>query len=212
NIVGATITTFDGLDAFIQQVRARGSFSFNVQATGLLPMRAELVGIGLAAGDQAAYVPLGHAHGDQLDRETALERLRPLFEDPDLPKRAHNAKFHIVVLARHGIEVRGLTFDTMIAAYLLESGQRALALRDLAWAKVQVELPSVQSLLGIGKKAITMAELPIAHCGSYACNEALLVERLVPILGQSSTRRRRQHSSATSRCRSCRSWPIWSEW
>jgi DNA polymerase-1 len=47
---------------------------------------------------------------------------------------------------------------------------------------VQVELPSVQSLLGVGKKAITMAELSIAHCGAYACNEALLVERLVPIL------------------------------
>src|SRR5262249_54525627 len=55
-------------------------------------------------------------------------------------------------------------------------------LRDLAWAKVQVELPSVQSLLGIGKKAITMAELSIAHAGAYACNEALLVERLVPLL------------------------------
>src|SRR5205085_12291673 len=89
---------------------------------------------------------------------------------------------HMVLLARYGVPVEGLTFDTMIAAYLLESGQRALALRDLAWAKVQVELPSVQSLLGIGRKAITMAELPIAQCGTYACREALLVERLVPIL------------------------------
>src|SRR5207248_11525679 len=148
----------------------------------------------------------------QLDTDLVLRTLRPLFEDESIAKRAHNAKFHMVLLARQGVQVRGLAFDTMIAAYLLESGQRALALRDLAWAKVQVELPSVASLLGIGKKAITMAELPIAHCGSYACNEALLVERLVPILGQSSTRRRRQHSSATSRCRSCRSWPIWSEW
>src|SRR5207245_11712610 len=41
---------------------------------------------------------------------------------------------------------------------------------------------SVQSLLGIGKKAITMAKMTIADCGSYACSEALLVERLVPIL------------------------------
>ncbi len=182
NSVGETITTLEALDTFMARVRAHGSFAFNVQATGLLPMRAELVGVGLAAGDAAAYVPLGHTQGLQLERDDALARLRPLFEDDSLPKRAHNAKFHMVVLARHGIDVRGLTFDTMIAAYLLESGQRALALRDLAWAKVQVELPSVQSLLGIGKKAITMAELPIAHSGAYACNEALLVERLVPIL------------------------------
>jgi DNA polymerase-1 len=179
---GRTITTLDELDTFVQQVRAHGSFAFNVQATGLLPMRAEMVGIGLAAGETTAYIPVGHAAGDQLDIQAALDRLRPLFEDTSLEKRAHNAKFHMVVLARYGVMVRGLTFDTMIAAYLLESGQRALALRDLAWAKVQEELPSVQSLLGVGRKAITMAELPIPHCGSYACSEALLVERLVPIL------------------------------
>ena len=70
-----------------------------------------------------------------------------------MPKRSHNAKFHMVLLARNGLPVHGLAFDTMIAAYLLESGQRALALRDLAWAKVQVEIPSVQSLLGVGRKA-----------------------------------------------------------
>jgi DNA polymerase I len=179
---GATLTTLQDVDAFIETLRRNGSFAFNVQATGLLPMRAELVGIGLAAGEAAAYIPLGHVQGEQLDLETVLDRLRPLFEDASLEKHAHNAKFHMVVLARHGVAVRGLVFDTMIAAYLLESGQRALALRDLAWAKVQVELPSVQSLLGIGRKAITMAELPIPNCGSYACSEALLVERLVPIL------------------------------
>ncbi len=182
NSVGETITSLDGLDAFVARIRAHGSMAFNVQATGLLPMRADLVGIGLAAGETAAYVPLGHTQGTQLALEDVLEHVRPLFEDASVPKWAHNAKFHMVVLARYGIDVQGLTFDTMIAAYLLESGQRALALRDLAWAKVQVELPSVQSLLGIGKKAITMAELSIAHAGAYACNEALLVERLVPIL------------------------------
>ena len=180
--VGGTATSLAQLEEFIAEIRRHGSFAFNVQATGLLPMRADLVGIGLAAGERAMYVPLGHVAGDQLDREAALERLRPLFADPSVPKRAHNAKFHIVLLARYGVPVEGLAFDTMIAAYLLESGQRALALRDLAWAKVQVELPSVQSLLGIGKKAITMAEMTIADCGAYACSEALLVERLVPIL------------------------------
>ena len=181
--IGGTITSLAALDELIADIRAQGSLAFNVQATGLLPMRADLVGIGLAAGRKAAYIPLGHVAGEQLDREAALDRLRPLFADERVAKRAHNAKFHMVLLARYGVPVRGLAFDTMIAAYLLESGQRALALRDLAWAKVQVELPSVQSLLGIGKKAITMAEMTVADCGNYACHEALLVERLVPILG-----------------------------
>jgi DNA polymerase-1 len=179
---GRTVTTLDDLDALIGQIKEHGSFAFNAQATGVLPMRADLVGIGLAAGEIAGYVPLAHTEGEQLDREIALERLRTIFADEALPKRAHNAKFHMVLLGRYGVPVKGLAFDTMIAAYLLESGQRALALRDLAWAKVQVEIPSVQSLLGIGRKAITMAEMAIADCGSYASQEALLVERLVPIL------------------------------
>jgi len=179
---GRLITSLDELDGVLAHLREHGSFAFNVQATDVLPMRGEAVGIGLAAGSVAAYVPFGHSQGEQLGREAVLDRLRGLFEDADLPKRAHNAKFHIVLLERYGVHVRGLRFDTMIAAYLLESGQRALALRDLAWAKVQVELPSVQSLLGVGKKAISMADLPVMQCSDYACREALLVEQLVPLL------------------------------
>jgi DNA polymerase I len=181
-VYGRNLRSLAELDAFIASLRRAGTFSFNVQATSLLPMRAEVVGIGLAAGEDAAYVPMGHIAGEQLDREQVLERLKPLLADERVAKRAHNAKFHILLLARHDVEVRGLAMDSMIAAYLLESGQRALALRDLAWAKVQIELPSVQSLLGIGRKAITMADLPIEQCSSYACQEALLVERITPIL------------------------------
>ena len=182
-LFGTTVNTLGELDEVIARIRAHGSFAFNAQATGVLPMRADLVGVGLAAGqDFSAYVPLGHTEGAQLDREEVLARLRPLFADERLPKRAHNAKFHMVLLARYGVPVSNVTFDTMIAAYLLESGQRTLALRDLAWSKVQKELPSVQSLLGIGKKAITMADMAIAECGSYACQEAVLVEEIVPIL------------------------------
>src|SRR5205807_5875283 len=94
--VGSTVTSVPQLDELVEKIRAHGSFAFNVQATGVLPMRAELVGVGLAAGEDAAYVPLGHAAGEQLSPEEALARLRPLFEDASLPKRAHNAKFHMV--------------------------------------------------------------------------------------------------------------------
>jgi DNA polymerase-1 len=180
--VGRVIRSMAELDELLAQLRQHGSFAFNVQATDTLPLRAGLVGIGLAAGPSMAYIPLGHRQGDQLDREAVLERVRPLFGDRQIAKRAHNAKFHMVMLARWGVPVRGLVFDTMIAAYLLESGQRALALRDLAWAKVQVEIPSVQSLLGTGKKAITMADLAVDDCGTYACREASLVEQLTPLL------------------------------
>jgi DNA polymerase I len=181
---GTVVQTLEQLDELVAHIRAHGSFAFNVQASAVLPMKAQLVGIGLAAGSTSAYIPLGHSDGAQLDTPGVLEKLRPLFEDASLPKRAHNAKFHMVLLARHGIQVRGLAFDTMLAAYLLESGSRVFELSDLAWAKVRIQLPSATALLGTGKKAITKAELSIPECGSYACQEAALVERLTPILAE----------------------------
>ncbi len=179
---GRVIATVEELENLLRRVRERGEMAFNVQATGTLPMASEMVGIGLAADGDAGYIPIGHQEGTQLAAAEVFERVRPVFGDPAIRKRAHNAKFHMILLARHGVPIEGLDFDTMIAAYLLESGQRALALRDLAWAKLQVEVPSVASLLGTGKKAITMAQLPIAEAAAYARQEAELVERLAPIL------------------------------
>jgi DNA polymerase-1 len=179
---GSLVQTPAELDTLVERLRAHGSFAFNVQATGTLPMRAGIVGIGLCAGGDAAYIPLGHGEGDQLEPELVFERLGPVLGDASIAKSAHNAKFHMLLLARHGAPVRGVVFDTMIAAFLLESGQRTLALRDLAWSKLQVEIPSVVSLLGTGRKAVTMDQLPIALIGGFASREASLVEQLVPIL------------------------------
>jgi DNA polymerase-1 len=181
-VVGRTIASVDDLSRLVEEIRQHGAFAFNVQSTGVLPMRADIVGIGLSAGDTAAYVPIGHTIGDQLELSEVIAQLRSVFEDASIKKRAHNAKFHIEVLARYGVTVRGLDFDTMVAAYLLEAGQRVSALRDLAWAKLQTQLSSVPELLGTGRKAISMTDLPIAECSSFACKEALVVERLVPIL------------------------------
>ena len=89
-------------------------------------------------------MPVGHIEGEQLTWDTVRERLAPIMSDDGIKKWAHNAKFHELVLARHGIEFGGLAFDTMIAAYLLESNQRAFALRDLAWSKLQVEIAGRQ--------------------------------------------------------------------
>jgi len=171
------------LDALVERLRATGEVAVNVQTTGPGPMRAEIVGVGLAANaDDTVYIPIGHPEGVQLDWGLVSQRLRPILADPEIRTRAHNAKFHQVVLARHGLDLDGLNFDTMIAAYLLESSQRALALRDLAWSKLQLELPAASTLLGTGRAATTMDRLPLEQVGAYACGEASAVCRLVPML------------------------------
>ena len=173
----------EALDALAGRLRAAGRFALNVQTTGTSAMRVDVVGLGLApSAEETFYVPVGHLEGEQLAWETVRRALAPVLEDDGIVKWAHHAKFHEIVLARHGIEMRGLGFDTMIAAYLLESSQRALALRDLAWSKLQLELPAGSTLLGTGRSATTMDRLPIEQVGAYACGEGRAVCRLVPIL------------------------------
>src|SRR6185503_1607207 len=120
---------------------------------------------GLATGpDESWYVPVGHTGDEsiqQLEWSVVRERLAPVMGDASIQKWAHNAKFHQIVLARHGVETEGLAFDSMIAAYLLESNQRAFALRDLAWSKLQIEMPQASTLLGTGRSATTMDRLAI---------------------------------------------------
>ncbi len=180
---GAIVRDTAGLEAALARIRETGRLALNVQTTGLAAMRADVVGLGLAASaSEAYYVPVGHAEGDQLAWDTVRSALGTLLADASIRKLAHNAKFHHLVLGRNGIDVAGLEFDTMLAAYLLESSQRALALRDLAWSKLQLELPAGSTLLGSGRSATTMDRLPIEQVGAFAIGEAAAVHRLVPIL------------------------------
>jgi DNA polymerase I len=180
------VRSLDVLDEVVAKLRAAEAIAFNVQTTGVQPMRAEIVGIGLATGPDASwYVPVGHTDDEPIEQlvwDDVRERLAPVLQDPKTQKWAHNAKFHQIVLARHGIETEGLSFDSMIAAYLLESNQRAFALRDLAWSKLQVEMPAGSTLLGSGRSATTMDKLSIETVGEYARNEAAILCRLVPML------------------------------
>ncbi|MCC7366889.1 MAG: DNA polymerase I [Chloroflexi bacterium] len=178
------VRTAEQLDAALAVLRTAPSIALNMQTVGTLPMRAEVVGVGLAASPEARwYIPVGHLDGgEQLAWSDVRDRLTPLMADAGVAKWSHNAKFHEMVLARNGVEVEGLAFDTMIAAYLLESNQRAFALRDLAWNKLQQEMPAASTLLGTGRGATTMDRLPVETVAQYARDEAVAVCRLVPIL------------------------------
>ena len=97
------------------------------------------------------YIPLGHTDGLGADSDQMLEILRPLLESETPTKVVHNAKPAIEARRAAGIELRGLTFDTMIAAFLLESGQRSADLGSLAFSQLNLQLPTPSSLLGTGQ-------------------------------------------------------------
>lgn len=183
------VVTEEQLTSLLSELSRAPRVAFDVETTSPDAMKADLVGLSFAAKPGGGfYVPVGHlsAEGarDQLPLELALERLRPLLENPEVAKAAHNGKYDVTVLARHGVPVRGLDFDTMIAAYLLDPSRRGYGLKDLAWTKLGLEMKPITDLIGTGRDQITMAQVSVSDATSYAGADADATYRLVEILAE----------------------------
>jgi len=173
----------DQLAQLVKRLRQAKAVTFDVETTSPDPMRADLVG--LAFTDQEGegwYIPVGHQEEPQLDKHQVLEAVRPILGDIAIPKQAHNAKYDMEVLARHGIKVRGLTFDTMIAEWLTNPASRNLGLKHLAFIRLGIEMTPLQDLIGSGRKQITLAEVAIEQAAAYAAADVDITHRLVRVL------------------------------
>ena len=173
----STVYDIDHLEAVISEMRAAGSFTFDVETTGKDPMASDLVGVSLsAASGRACYIPVGHQEGGQIPVEKALDLLKPLFEDPAIGKTAHNGNYDMTVLAKHGIQVNNLDFDTMVAAHLL--GEKSLGLKSLAFTRLNHEMTPIETLIGTGRNQKTMAQVPVQEASDYAAADADMTQRL----------------------------------
>jgi len=174
------------LDKLVSRLSAVKTFSLDTETTSLNPMLAQLVGISLSpAPGEAYYIPLGHVgwgEVEQLPLEQVISRLRPLLEDTTLTKIAHNSKYDMTVLIEHGITVNNLTFDTMLAAYLLS--EKSLGLKALAFSKLGVEMTPIKALIGSGAKQLSMSQVEIKQAADYACADADMTLRLAELLNE----------------------------
>ena len=160
-----------------------GPFAFDTETDSTDALTARLVGISLAtAPGRAFYLPVGHATGPQLPLESVREVLGPVFANPAIPKYAHHAKYDLEVLSQRGFSVRGLAFDTMIAEWLCNPSSNNLGLKNLAWARLGVEMTPITQLIGKGGGQTTMDQVSIAQTAPYACADADMTFQLVPIL------------------------------
>jgi len=153
--------------------------SFDTETTSTDPMKAKLVGISLAVKEgEGWYLPVGHVAADQLPLEPVIAAIRPALENECIGKVGHNAKYDMTVLARYGVNVRGLNFDTMIAEFLIEPGSRTLGLKGLAWSRLGVQMTQIEELIGKGKKQITMEQVSVEQAAPYAAADADMSLRL----------------------------------
>ena len=173
----STVCDLDTLEAVISEMRAAGSFSFDVETTGKDPMASALVGVSLsAAGGRAYYIPVGHEEAGQIPIDKALEYLKPLLEDPTVGKTAHNGNYDMTELSNYGIQVSNLDFDTMIAAHVLV--EKSLGLKNLAFTRLHREMTPIEALIGTGRNQKTMAQAPIEQASRYAAADADMTQRL----------------------------------
>ncbi len=179
------VNTASALDELLARLDGARLLSVDTETTSTDPMRAELVGISLAVdADTGYYLPVGHAapSGSQLPLEEIVHRLGPALVDPRLPKVGHNLKYDHIVLTRHGMPVKTMQFDTMIAEWLCNPASRTLGLKSLAWVRLGLKMTEIETLIGKGKEQLTMAQVPIQDAAPYAAADAVAVFRLMPLL------------------------------
>jgi DNA polymerase-1 len=178
------VNTASAFDELLNRLSAARSFAFDLETTSLNAMLAQLVGISVSpAPGEAYYVPVGHVGWGQLEQlplDQVINGLKPRLEDATLAKLAHNGKYDMTVLAEYGVKVNNLTFDTMVAAYLL--GEKSLSLKTLAFSKLGIEMTPISALIGSGAKQLSMSQVEVKQAADYSCADADITGQLAELL------------------------------
>lgn len=178
------VTSIERLGELVEPMQSAGLLSVDTETTSVNPRAAQLVGISLAwEPGTAYYVPIRAPEGDtQLDEQSVLDCLRPVLEDASIAKVGQNLKYDITVLRTAGLKLAGVDFDTMVASYLLDAGERSHNMDELARKYLDHQTTKIDTLIGKGKNQKRMDQVPVAQIGHYAAEDADIPLRLRPLL------------------------------
>ncbi|MCP4682990.1 MAG: DNA polymerase I [Desulfobacterales bacterium] len=178
--------TQDSLTALVEQIRDVGMVSIDTETTSPDALQAELVGVSFSCQEENAYyLPLGHLYlgaPRQLSREEALEILRDVLEDKQILKVGQNIKYDAEVLKLHGVDMKGIHFDTMIASYVINPGLRQHSLDHLAQHYLNHKMISYNDVVGKGKNQLNFSQVDVEKACEYSCEDADMTLRLMNIL------------------------------
>jgi DNA polymerase-1 len=164
------------LQKLISCLESAGRFALDTETTSTNPMQANLVGLSFAVrAHQAFYIPCSHNYlgaPEQLDLKIVLDRLRPILENPAIEKIGQNIKYDWMVLTRHGVNLAGVAFDTMLASYLLDPSKRAHNLDQIALDFLDHKTITFEQVAGKGKNAVLFSQVALDKAIPYACEDA----------------------------------------
>jgi DNA polymerase I len=194
------VTTGAAFDALVDRLSEAGAFGVRIVTDDVAAVRAEIVGFTFTVADrQAAYVPVGHesddgggdllsagSRPDQLDLLAVVSRLKPLLEDDAVRKLGHDLKQETILLARHGVTLRGVEFDAMLGSYLLDATRSSHGLPEIALEHLGYKAIDQEALAGKGVKAIPLSRLTPEAVLKLACERVdvarQLSRKLAPLL------------------------------
>jgi DNA polymerase-1 len=172
-----TIKNKAELNRLVEEIRKKGTFVLDTETTALCPITAELIGISFSLAEREAYyLPLSEL--SDLSPDEALKMIKPILEDPGIKKCGQNIKYEFIVFKNYGIELSGIEFDTMVASYLLNPSRRQHNLDSIALEYLNYKKITTQSLIGKGKKQISMIEVPLSEIAEYSSEDADITLRL----------------------------------
>ncbi len=172
-------------DQWLKQLEKADAFVFDTETTSLDYMQAKIVGVSFAVeAGKAAYVPFAHDYEDapqQLSEQQVLGALKPLLEDKAKGKIGQNLKYDKHVLLNHGIDLQGISDDSMLESYVVDSTSRhdmdTLALKYLGHQTIHYE-----DVAGKGAKQITFDKVDLEQAGPYAAEDADITLQLHNVL------------------------------
>ena len=165
-------TLFD----LIKQLKKAEMFAIDTETTSKDPMKANLVGLSFSMKpNEAFYIPCAHDYPEapaQIELKSVLSQLKPLLENPDVKKIGQNIKYDWMVLKRHGINLAGVMFDTMLASYLINPSKRAHNLDQIALDFLDHKTITYENISGKGQRDVSFAEIPLEKAMPYSCEDA----------------------------------------
>ena len=169
------ITDEAELKQLIEELKKNEEFSVDLETTSTNPIDAHIVGIAITtAPHEGYYIPILNSLLDTpslLSQDQVLEVLRPVLEDVSYQKVGQNIKYDLKVLKRHGVDLKGISFDTMVASGLLHPASSSHGLNDLAFTHLNHKMIPIKDLIGTGSKRTTMDLVPLPQITEYACED-----------------------------------------
>jgi DNA polymerase-1 len=176
------ITTQPQLESWLEKLRGAELIAFDTETTSIDAMRAEIVGVSLSVElGHACYIPLGHDYPgvpQQLDRDSVLAALKPVFEDASKPKLGQHAKYDINVLSHYGIAVQGLKHDSMLESYIWNATATRHDMDSLARLYLGYETIKYEQVAGKGARQISFSQVDLDTACRYAAEDADITLRL----------------------------------